>query len=236
MLCLQARPNYFKGMRPLSEHGLFAVYGTGGYAREVMPLCRAALKVIGIPTDRLVFIDDDETAPLKINSHPVVRFRDFLRAPASSRRVAVAVAKGSTRQAIVERCLDHDIAPWSIFAQNTIVMDDAVIGDGAILNPFVTITSNVRIGRQFHANIYSYVAHDCVIGDFVTLAPRVCCNGNIHIGDHAYVGTNAVIKQGTPDAPLIIGEGAVIGMGAVVTKSVPPGVTVVGNPARPLTR
>ena len=45
-------------------------------------------------------------------------------------------------------------------------------------------------------------------------------------------GTGAVIKQGTPDKPLVIGKGAVVGMGAVVTKSVPPGVTVVGNPAR----
>ncbi|MCU0189324.1 hypothetical protein N8H42_29090, partial [Citrobacter freundii] len=42
----------------------------------------------------------------------------------------------------------------------------------------------------------------------------------------------AIIKQGTPDKPLVIGKGAIVGMGAVVTKSVPAGVTVVGNPAR----
>ncbi len=41
-----------------------------------------------------------------------------------------------------------------------------------------------------------------------------------------------MIKQGTPNQPLVIGQGAVVGMGAVVTKSVPAGVTVVGNPAR----
>jgi acetyltransferase-like isoleucine patch superfamily enzyme len=41
---------------------------------------------------------------------------------------------------------------------------------------------------------------------------------NIHIEDHAYIGTGAIIKQGTPDKPLVIGKGAVIGMGAVVTK------------------
>ena len=57
-------------------------------------------------------------------------------------------------------------------------------------------------------------------------------NGNIHIHDHAYIGAGAVIKQGTPNQPLVIGQGAVVGMGAVVTKSVPAGVTVVGNPAR----
>jgi acetyltransferase-like isoleucine patch superfamily enzyme len=50
-------------------------------------------------------------------------------------------------------------------------MDDVVIGDGAILSPFTCITSNVRIGKSFHANLYSYVTHDCIIGDYVTFAP-----------------------------------------------------------------
>ena len=115
-------------------------------------------------------------------------------------------------------------------------LDEVQLGEGAILCPFVTLTSNIRIGRHFHANLYSYVAHDCVIGDFVTFAPGAMCNGNIVIEDHAYIGTGAVIKQGKPGEPLVIGRGATVGMGAVVTKSVPPGATVVGNPARPLQR
>lgn len=98
--------------------------------------------------------------------------------------------------------------------------------------PFVTITSNIRIGRCFHGNMYSSVSHDCIIGDFVTFAPGVRCNGNIVIEDDAYIGAGAVLKQGIPGKPLVIGRGAVVGMGAVVTKSVPAGVTVVGNPAR----
>ncbi|POC04420.1 acetyltransferase, partial [Vibrio vulnificus] len=103
------------------------------------------------------------------------------------------------------------------------ILDANEIGEGAILCPFTMITSNAKIGKGFHANIYSYVAHDCVIGDYVTFAPNVMCNGNVHVHDHAYIGTGAVIKQGTPNKPLIIGEGAVVGMGAVVTKSVKAG-------------
>jgi acetyltransferase-like isoleucine patch superfamily enzyme len=58
----------------------------------------------------------------------------------------------------------------------------------------------------------------------------------VHVGDGAYIGTGAVLRQGTPDKPLVIGEGAVVGMGAVVTKDVAPRATVVGNPARLLER
>ena len=111
-------------------------------------------------------------------------------------------------------------------------MDDVLIGDGAILSPFTCITSNVRIGKSFHANLYSYIAHDCVIGDYVTLAPGVKCNGNVIIEDHAYVGTGAIIRPGTKTKPLVIGSHSIIGMGAVVTKTVPSGKTVFGNPAK----
>ena len=80
-------------------------------------------------------------------------------------------------------------------------MDNVEIGNGSIINPFVTITSDVKIGKSFQANIYSYVAHDCVIGDFVTFAPGVKCNGNVHIGSGAYIGTGTIIYPGTSDKP-----------------------------------
>ena len=62
------------------------------------------------------------------------------------------------------------------------------LGAGAVLCSVVTITSNVKIGCHFHANLYSYVAHDCVIGDFVTFAPGVHCNGNVVVEDYAVIG------------------------------------------------
>ena len=213
---------------------LFGVYGASGFGREVMPLAREYLLNHNIPLDRLVFIDDSaDTAPV-INGHAVLKYVEFLAKNATERMACIAIANSPIREKIaIQLDADH-VLNWSIKANNCVEMDDVLVGEGAILSPFVTLTSNIRIGLHFHANIYSYVAHDCIIGDYVTFAPDVRCNGNVVIEDHAYIGTGAVIKQGTPAKPLVIGRGAVVGMGAVVTKSVPAGVTVVGNPARPL--
>lgn len=214
---------------------LFAVYGAAGYGREMMPLARGQLQRDGIQADRLVFVDDSPAARM-INGHRVATYTEFRDLPAARRFVALAIADSHVRERLAARMAVDGIRPWSVRSENVVIMDAVKLGEGALLSPFVTFTSNVQVGRYFHANIYSYVAHDCVVGDFVTFAPGVKCNGNVVVEDHVYIGTGAIIKQGKPGKPLVIGKGATIGMGAVVTKDVPPGLTVVGNPARPLVK
>ena len=211
---------------------LFAVYGSGGYGREVMPLARNQLHCQSIPAERLVFVDDQQEAP-EINGHRVLRYSEFLRYEAKERYAVLAIANSVAREKLAILCIGDQVRPWTVTASNSVTLDEVSVGEGAVLSPFTTLTSNIRIGKYFQANIYSYVAHDCVIGDFVTFAPGVKCNGNVVIEDHAYIGTGVIIKQGTPAKPIVIGRNAVVGMGAVVTRSVPAGVTVVGNPAKP---
>ena len=208
---------------------LIGVYGASGFGKEVMPLVRQQFPILG--KENFIFIDDGR-ARTHLNGYLVLSYTDFIKQPVSNKLVTIAIANSSVREKLVTQLNQDNIQHLSIQASNTVLLDEVEIGEGSLLCPFTCLTSNIKIGKFFHANIYSYVAHDCVIGDYVTFAPGVKCNGNIHIEDHAYIGTGAIIKQGTPDKPLVIGKGAVIGMGAVVTKSVPAGVTVVGNPAR----
>lgn len=197
----------------------YAVYGTGGCARGIMPLVRSAF-----PTADHVFVDDHHTDGW-VNGTAVIGFNRL----AETERAAalIAVAAPATRRMLVERCRSAGISFFGVAALDLFVMDDVTWGEGCVFSPRVTLTSNIRIGAHFHCNLHSYVEHDCRIGDFVTFGPGVRCNGNVTIGDAAYIGSGAMIRQG-----ITIGAGAVVGMGAVVVRDVPPGATVAGNPAR----
>ena len=184
---------------------MLAIYGAGGFALQI-------LETVGA-TD-VVFISDSTS------SLPGVEVRSEVPEGAS---LAIAIADPMARRTIAGRYSDFA----TVIANTARISPHARIGEGSILCDFTTVEAKAKVGKHFHGNIYSYVAHECEIGDFVTFGPRVSCNGNVRIGNGAYIGTGACIRQG-----VTIGEGATVGMGAVVVRDVPAGATVVGNPAR----
>ncbi len=232
--------------RPPSQSGwsmtsraryLYGLIGAGGFGREVMPLLEACVEeqalLLPEADAEVAFVESTPSAQ-RIGARPVLALGDFLAADDRERLFNVAIADSYVRERLALACLAGGCLAQTLIAGDAEIFKTATIGEGAIICGRTMITDKARIGRFFHCNIYSYVAHDCVVGDFVTFGPRVSCNGNVRIDDHAYVGAGVVIRQGAPGRPLVIGEGAVIGMGAVVTRDVAPRTTVIGNPARPL--
>ncbi len=218
---------------------IFGLFGAGGFAREVMPFVTTYISSVNQSntktTQQIYFVEKDPVLK-RVNGYPVISEKEFFELDCGERFFNIAIGDSKKRERIANECIANGAQPMSVWSPHSINYDCNEVGVGAIMCAHTMVTSNAKIGKFFHLNINSYVAHDCVIGNYVTFAPNVQCNGRVNIHDYAYIGTGVIIKQGSLSKPIVIGEGAVLGMGAVVTKDVLPFSTVVGNPAKPLSK
>lgn len=214
---------------------LYGIFGTGGFGREGMALAQeSCLTQHDSVSDFDLCFVQHQVEQSSVDGHPVLSLERFASLDRTERRVSILIADTGLRSRIAAECDALGLRPFTIRSRLAEIHPTAQVGDGAVLCQFTLVSANARIGRHFHLNHHGYVSHDCTIGDCVTFAPSVRCNGTIEIGDRAYIGSGAMIRQGTPDRAMRIGVEATVGMGAVVLDPVEDGSTVVGNPARVL--
>jgi hypothetical protein len=127
-----------------------------------MPIARETIaRAGGNERHELVFVVDDRLDDhTVVNGHRVIGVADFLAHDADHKYFNIAIADSRTRERLAGTLVASGIIPFNITAANAVTFDGNVIGEGAILCPFAAVTSNARIGRFFHGNLYSYVAHD----------------------------------------------------------------------------
>jgi sugar O-acyltransferase (sialic acid O-acetyltransferase NeuD family) len=212
-----------------------AIYGGGGFAREVAWLVQTCNRD-ELKYDVVCFIDDNPKAQGQIlNQIPVVSFTE-LKEKHPHVKVIGAIGNPKTRQFVMDKVADAGFETETIIHPNVEYSQWIDIGAGTVICAGSILTTNITIGKHAQINLDCTVGHDVIMGDFTTFAPGVHVSGWVHFGKRVYVGTGAVIINGTQENPLVIGDDAIIGAGACVTKSVESGTTVVGVPAKPLTR
>ncbi len=146
----------------------YAIYGIGGFAKEILPLISNQVSSQNIRYE-IVFVLDSKyiTDKKEFKGYKILSFEDYIRINCENKYLTVAFSDAKRRRDVMEQSYKNNILPFNVVASNAMVLGDVDIGDGSILCPFVTLTSDIKIGKCFQANIYSYVAHDCVIGDNV---------------------------------------------------------------------
>ena len=180
------------------------------------------------------FIEDDAALQGKsLNGVPTMSLEDARRRFPDS-HVVGGVGQPKTREFLMAKSQAAGFCFASIVHPRVERSEWVEIGTGTLICAGTILTTNIVIGNHVHVNLDCTIGHDAILDDYTTLAPGVHVSGWVHMGRRVYVGTGAVIINGTSSAPLVIGDDAVVGAGACVTKSVPAGVMVVGVPARPV--
>jgi len=211
-----------------------AIYGAGGFAREVAWLVEACAGTEALRVD--CFIDDDPGAQGSVlNDVPVLSLHEAARRDPRPQVVA-GVGDPRLRERLMAQAAQAGMGFTTLIHPRVERSRWLEIGEGTVICAGNILTTNIRIGRHVQINLDCTIGHDVAMGDFATLAPGVHISGCVRIQPYAYVGTGAVVLNGTREKPVVIGEAAVVGAGACVTRSVPPGVTVAGVPAKPLER
>ena len=192
-------------------NSIFCIYGAGGCGRSIMPILKEKIN----DKNQIIFIDDNYKKKT-CNGVRVYKFAE-LKKKINFLKVFIAISDIKIRKKLSKKLFAKNFD--SLISSQSLLLDNTKIGNGTIISPFCTIGSNTNIGKHVLINLYSYIEHDCDVGNFVTISPGVKCNGNVIIEDDVFIGSGAIIGNGTSAKPLVIGKGSIIGAGAVVLKS-----------------
>lgn len=209
-----------------------AIYGTGGFAREVAcTICRINA-VAGRPVWNLVgFFDDNPAMKGKSISHfgKCLGGMDVLNSYSERLALTVAIGTPSVVKRIVGSITNEHVWFPNVIHPDFHVADPEtfVIGKGNIIQSGCLATCNVTIGDFNILNDSVAVAHDDVIGNFNAFMPMVRVSGEVVIGDLNFFGVSSCILQ-----QIKIGDGVRLAAGSALMSRPRDGYLYLGVPAK----
>jgi sugar O-acyltransferase (sialic acid O-acetyltransferase NeuD family) len=218
--------------RPHETLPRLGIFGAGASAREVAWLAQERW---GDGIDITFVVDQPEQAGRTVNGFPTLHLEEFAQRFLNT-PICVAVGDPAGRERCVQACAARGMEFVSLVHPRTESSRWVSIGEGTIICAGSILTTNIVIGRHVHVNIDCTISHDASVGDFTTLSPGVHIAGWVTLGRRVFLGTGAIVINGSQDRRLTIGDDAIIGAGACVTRDVDANCTVVGVPAAPVDR
>lgn len=205
-----------------------AIFGVGGFGREVLALIKDINKVA--PTYNIIgFFDDGYEKGVMVNGYPNLGKSEDLNKWETPISLAVSIGNPVIKKRILDK-ITNPLVDYPTLIHPLAWIGDkefVEIGKGCIICAGTLITTNIKIEDFAILNLGCTVGHDSIIKKYSAFMPSVNISGEVTIGEGVYVGTGAkIINQ------LNIGNYTIVGAGAVVSKTLPAKCTAVGVPAR----
>lgn len=207
-----------------------AIFGAGGFGREVKTIIDAINKKNESTYNFIGFFDDGFEKDTLANTYPILGGINEINQYNEELSVVICIGDPKIKKKIISKINNPKILfPTIIHPGASITNEFVNLGKGCIVCEGTIITCNIDIKDFVILNLMCTVGHDTIIEDYCSFMPSVNISGEVKIEQGVYVGTGAKIIN-----LLEIGENTIIGAGAVVSKSLPANCTAVGIPAKPI--
>lgn len=205
-----------------------AIFGVGGFGREVLTLIQDINKVE--PTWNVVgFFDDGYDVGYIVHGLRNLGGSGTLSEWKTPLAVVIAIGTPRIKKNILAN-INNPLIEYPTLIHPSVIIGDkdyVKIGKGCIICASSILTCDIELGDYVILNLACTVGHDTIIKDHCAFMPACNISGECVIEEGVYCGTGVKIINQTS-----IGANTIVGAGAVVTKPLPENCTAVGAPAK----
>jgi sugar O-acyltransferase (sialic acid O-acetyltransferase NeuD family) len=204
------------------------IVGAGGFGREVLQWAED-IAAQGCEWKIGGFLDADPAALDAYECAYRVLGSPTEYEPSDEDLLVCAIGDPATRIKVAADLTSRGGEFATLLHPTAIVGSRTVLGNGCIICPRVTITTDVRLGRHVIVNTHSTIGHDVSIGEGCSLFSHCDVTGGAVLDQGVTMGAHAAVLPGVR-----VGEFARISAGSIVSRRVKPFTTMFGVPAKKL--
>jgi len=206
-----------------------AIFGAGGFGREVACIIKRINKVTPI-WNFVGFFDDDESLRGSENEYgKVLGTTDDLNKWDKELSLVVGIGSPKAVSSVVSKINNAKIDYPNLIDPTVVIVDEEnyKIGKGNVFAPNCIISIATTVGDFNIFNCNTGLGHDDKVGNFNSFMPNVNISGGVVIGDMNFFGVKSTVLQ-----YLKIGNKTTIGGNSLVIRNTKDGFLYMGSPAK----
>jgi sugar O-acyltransferase (sialic acid O-acetyltransferase NeuD family) len=183
------------------------IVGAGGFAREVYEYVHVSFDLNEYKFKGFLTPDAKELEPFNME-HLVLGNQDNYEFQEND-RVILAIGNVDIRKKVLSKLNELEVEFVNLIHPTAIISENARIGKGVIICPFVVISTSVTVDDFAMINFYSSLGHDSKLGRNCVLSPYSTVNGFAILLEDVFMATHTMVA-----AYRTIGRGSKISAGS----------------------